>query len=107
MARTPGPWAYDPTINRIFSTVTNECVAAPHVPGNPAADAAWPDDARVLAAWPEMLEALKALVARIKDAREDEAVDASTVAGAYVCGDVWSESIEAADVAIAKSEGRA
>lgn len=55
---TQGPWSYDPKINRVYSVSTNEIVAAPHVAGNPSSDAAWPADARLIAAAPQLYEAL-------------------------------------------------
>ncbi|WP_148287938.1 hypothetical protein [Rhodopseudomonas sp. B29] len=45
---TPRPWSYDPEINRIYSEATQNCVAAPHIPGNPSADAVWPADAALI-----------------------------------------------------------
>ena len=58
---TPGPWSYDRDTNRIYSVPTNLCVAAPHIATNPSCMEQWPKDAPVLAAAPEMLEALKAV----------------------------------------------
>lgn len=46
--RTRGALAYDPELNRVYSLTTNECVAAPHVPGNPSCDAAWTADAEFI-----------------------------------------------------------
>lgn len=63
---TPGPWAYDHEINRVYSMITGECVAAPHIHGNPSADAAWPADAALIAAAPELLNALEELTALVR-----------------------------------------
>lgn len=52
---TPGPWSYDPEINRVFSVPTNLCVAAPHILGNPAVMEMWPADAHLIAAAPDLL----------------------------------------------------
>jgi hypothetical protein len=49
-------------------------------------------------------QALRALLAVVTDAREDEDVDAMTTAGAYLCGDVMSEAIEQAQAALANKE---
>lgn len=57
---TPGPWAYDPEIGRVYSLADNQIVASIHVAGNPACEAAWPDDARLIANAPDLLAALKA-----------------------------------------------
>ncbi|TIX28860.1 hypothetical protein [Mesorhizobium sp.] len=62
-------------------------------------------NANLFAASFEMLAALKELRRIVADAREDENVDAMTDAGGYLCGDVMSEAVEAADAAIAKAEG--
>jgi hypothetical protein len=56
---TPGPWAYDPKINRIYSLTNNMCVSAPHIAGNPTCDEIWPADARLIAAAPDLLAALQ------------------------------------------------
>lgn len=60
---TPGPWGYDPEIHRVYSVQTNTIVAAIHVRGNPACEAAWPGDARLIAAAPDLYAAGEALVA--------------------------------------------
>lgn len=44
--------------------------------------------------------ALRALLKVVQDARNDEEVDAMTTAGAYLCGDVMSEAVEAAQAAL-------
>lgn len=61
----------------------------------------------MIAAAPEMLAALKALLKIIEDARADDGFDASMCdAGGIIFGDVASEAIEAAEAAIAKAGGR-
>lgn len=51
----------------------------------------------------ELLTTLKVLLAVVKDARSDESVDAMTDAGGYLCGDVMSEAVEAAERCIVKA----
>jgi hypothetical protein len=99
---TPGPWAYDGGINRVYSTATNQCVAAIHIAGNPACEDAWPADARLIAAAPELL----ALAHEYRRAVEY-----------YIAADMKSGDREGArmktitlnmiDATIAKAEGRA
>lgn len=45
-------------------------------------------------------EALRTLVECVKQAREDEDVDAMTAAGGYICGDVWSDALDDARAAL-------
>lgn len=59
---TPGPWDYDPDINRVFSVPTNRCVAMPHIASNPAVMEQWPADARAIAATPELIESVAKLL---------------------------------------------
>jgi hypothetical protein len=59
---TPGPWAYDPKINRVYSLINDVCVASPHIIGNKFCEEAWPADARLIAAAPELLDALELMV---------------------------------------------
>ena len=54
----PGPWAYDPELNRVYSVPTNMLVATAWLIDNPTADPAWPANARLIAAAPEVCDAL-------------------------------------------------
>ncbi|HLO78160.1 MAG TPA: hypothetical protein VK196_17025 [Magnetospirillum sp.] len=65
---TPGPWAYAPDISRVYSVPTNELVASVAIAGNPACETAWPADARLIAAAPELLALTKAFVTQMEDA---------------------------------------
>ena len=109
---TPGPWSYDDKINRVYSVPTNLCVAAIHIAGNPACELAWPDDAHLIAAAPEMLEALKEAhnaLQRIADLGEAATVERARFIARDVL-DYFSENglVEVGIArAIAKAEGGA
>ena len=57
---------------------------------------------------PEMLSALESLLSVVKDALQDDSIDASTEGGAILCGDVMANALFRAQTAIAKAnvEGR-
>lgn len=64
-------------------------------------------DQRLFASVLDLLDATKAMLACVKDALQDDYLDASSEAGAILCGDVMADAIHAAQKAIAKAEGRA
>lgn len=49
----------------------------------------------------QLRAALEKLLEVVRDARGNEDVDAMTTAGSYLCGDVMSEAVEAAELALA------
>ena len=63
-------------------------------------------NARLIAAAPDLLEALKTMLGIVEDALQDDSLDASTDAGAILCGDVMQDALHSTQVAIAKAEGR-
>lgn len=92
-----GPWAYDPIINRVYSVPTNMLVATVWLGGlvdTPSADPEWPANARMIAAAPEMYEALRLAQMALADRKTAEA-KGYTERACRVVGD-----------ALAKAEGR-
>lgn len=59
---TPGPWACDLDMAKVYSVPTNLMVASISIPTNTACKDAWPADARLIAAAPDLLDALKRVV---------------------------------------------
>jgi hypothetical protein len=59
-AFTPGPWSYDPldAVGMIYSITAEQLVARIPIENNPACKDAWPADARIIAAAPDLYEAL-------------------------------------------------
>lgn len=60
-------------------------------------------NAMLVTALPDLLNATKLLLAIIKDALADDNLDASTDAGAILCGDACADAVFAAQDAIAKA----
>lgn len=98
-----GPWAYDPTINRVYSVPNNMLVATVWLGGltdTPSADPEWPANARLIAAAPEMYEALETVAQLLRDHHADQGAE-----------DGWQNEelrdawVAARDV-LAKAEGR-
>lgn len=94
----PGPWAYDPELNRVYSVPTNMLVATAWLVDKPSADPAWPANACLIAAAPEMYDALAAIV-RLSDSFVE-------TMGPKWEGDLLSDACEAAKPILAKAEGR-
>lgn len=63
------------------------------------------ENARLIAAAPDLLKATEALVRCIKDALQDDSIDASTEGGAILNGDVMCDALNSAQLAIAKARG--
>lgn len=59
---TPGPWTCDLDMAKVYSVPTNLMVASISIPTNTACKDAWPADARLIAAAPDLLDALKRVV---------------------------------------------
>lgn len=98
MTHTPGPWAYDPDSKEVFgSTEEHGCGWIALVEGNDSSDQPLPAEmraanARLIAAAPELLAALKELV-EYDDGSNDP-------------GDLGYEILQRCKAAIAKAEGR-
>ena len=103
---TPGPWRIDPSWDILGNTKDgNGMVCQITVDAVPRDEAA--ANAHLIAAAPDLLAALKALLQIIEDAREDDDFDANTCnAGGIIFGDIASGAIEASRAAIAKAEGK-
>lgn len=91
---TPGPWAYDADSKEVFADCEEHgCGWIALVNGNDSQDRILPDEmrlanARLIAAAPELLEALRALLDRVLE------------------NGGFGSIVEAAGEAIAKAEGR-
>jgi hypothetical protein len=95
---TPGPWrAYQPRITWQIRGPQDEYVMEARYGVRQEADA------RLIAAAPDMLEALK--VALVGAKHESCAFTADDPAPGHHCCD-WSETVEVIEAAIAKAEGR-
>ena len=89
---TPGPWACDLDMAKVYSVPTNLMVASISIPTNTACKDAWPADARLIAAAPDLLAVLK---------------EATTSAVWRHPSHCECEVCEMCRAAIAKAEGRA
>ena len=94
----PGPWAYDPELNRVYSVPTNMLVATAWLVDNPSADPTWPANARLIAAAPAMYEALARII--------EKSDDFLSTMGPNWEGDPLSDACTAAKSVLAKAEGR-
>ena len=84
---TPGPWALDADLMKIYSVPTNLMIAAIPISRNPTCEQAWEMDSRLIAAAPEMFEALRGIVL------------------AFGLGSDLDDKIDVAITAIAKARG--
>lgn len=74
-AHTPGPWKFG-ELSREVITLRGRAVAAPPESDGPDDDAAWEVDARLIAAAPDMLAALRAALEDLEFLREMPATQA-------------------------------
>lgn len=104
---TPGPWELihfgGPQIGH---KATGEAVCTMWGDENDPADQ-FHANARLIAAAPQLYEALIAVLEGVHGARADEDLDCSTDAGGYLLGDVMNDALIAADKALAKARGEA
>ncbi len=97
---TPGPWACDMRMAKVYSLPTNLMVASISIPNNATCQDAWPADARLIAAAPELLDALKA-INDLLWLRPDIVNKISAL-----MGEAEQATFARASAAIAKAEGR-
>lgn len=64
------------------------------------------DHINLIVAAPRLLQSVAQLLRVVRDALQDDSLDASTDAGAILCGDVCADAIFAAQSAIAKARGQ-